>query len=186
MNQQPLRHRFWRRIYDLGAFAYDAVLSAGAWLRIGSEEHIRREVIGNVALAPDALVIDLGCGTAASRPYLRGRIRYFGLDLSRGMLVRAQRKCVGLHIPADFVQTDTTALPFSRAIADLVLAMGVLQHVTRIDVALGEMSRLSKPDGSILIIDEQRSQKRITQMMTREHAKTEKYGEYFVLRLVAS
>jgi ubiquinone/menaquinone biosynthesis C-methylase UbiE len=184
MNQQPPRHRFWRTFYDLVAFAYDAVLRAGAWLRIGSEERIRREVIGNLALAPGTRVIDLGCGTAGSRPYLNGTIRYVGLDLSRGMLARAQQKCAELQMPADFVQADASVLPFNRAVADMVLAMGVLQHVTHIDVALGEMNRLSKPAGSILIVDELRSQKRIMQKVTADYT-VEKIGEYFVLRLSA-
>lgn len=181
MNSSPWQHRFWRALYDRAAFAYDAVLRAGAWLRLGSEERIRHKVIGNLALPAGVRVLEIGCGTASNRLYLPGNIRYIGLDISRGMLARAQRNCAKVKPHADFVQADAAALPFSATVAHLVLAMGTLQHVSHIGRAIREMNRLCSPSGSLLIIDERRSQARIIEGATSGNDKREIFGEYFVL-----
>lgn len=177
------RHRLWRAFYDRTAYAYDAVLRAGTWLRLGSEEHIRREVIGKLALPADARVLEVGCGTASNRAFLPAEIHYIGLDISRGMLARARVKCAGLGVNADFVQADATALPFAASCVDLVLAMGVLQHVAEIEDAMRELDNTVKPGGTLLVIDEKRAQKRILQNVRGDNVTTSLYGEYFVMYL---
>ncbi len=179
----PLRHKFWRAFYDRVAFIYDAVLRAGARLRLGSEEQVRHEVIGKLEIPVGAKVLEIGCGTASNRAYLPGNILYVGVDISRRMLARAKRKCAQQGLAADLVQADATALPFVSGFADTALAMGTLQHVGDTGGALGEMNRSIKAKGAMIIIDERRSKKRIFHNSMYDNVLSGSYGEYFVMHL---
>lgn len=177
-------HQFWRVFYDRVAFAYDAVLRAGAWLHLGSEEHIRREVIGNLGLPAKARALEIGCGTASNRAHLPANVYFVGLDISRGMLTRARTKCAKLRLAADFVQADATSLPFSAGWADLALAMGVLQHVANPSEAISGMERVVHTGGRMLIIDERRSQERILQKAKHDNVPRNSTSEYFILHII--
>lgn len=176
------RHRFWRAFYDRAAFAYDTVLRAGAALRLGSEDRIRREVIAALGLPGGCRVLEIGCGTAANRAYLAGNVRYLGVDISRGMLSRAQRACAAQGLAAQFVQADMAALPLRASCADIVLAMGALQHAADAQGAINEMRRVASPGAEHLIIDERRSQKRLLENRIGDNVLPVNIGEYFVLR----
>jgi ubiquinone/menaquinone biosynthesis C-methylase UbiE len=173
-------NRYWRIFYDHIAFVYDAVLQAGAWLHISSETRIRREVI--LKLPAFENVIEIGCGTGSNRQFLPSINRYVGVDISRGMLTRARKKCAVLGLTADFVQADATALPFRSGYADLVLAMGTLQYLAFPGEVINQMALLVKTGGEILIIDERRSQKRILQNTKHYNVLPEPLGEYFILK----
>jgi ubiquinone/menaquinone biosynthesis C-methylase UbiE len=176
------RHRFWRVFYDRLAFAYDAVLNTGAWLRVGSEQRVREEVIASLQFAEGGRVLEIGCGTAANRQYMRGHSSYVGLDISRGMLVRAKRKCAELGLGADFVQADAAALPLASNVAAFVLAMGVLQHTVDPGSAIREMQRVGKAKGRMLIIDERRSQARLLNALRWKKVPL-LIGDYFAIHL---
>ena len=180
MTRVPWQHRFWRAFYDYAAFAYDAVVQAGARLGLGSEERIRREVIGVLELPAGAPVLEVGCGTAANRAFLPTDIHYIGLDLSRGMLTRARRTCGHHNLSADFVQADSHSLPLAASCVEISLAMGVIQHSSEPERAIHEMERVTKSGGSQIIIDERRHQRRI-QDGASGYNSIRIYGEYFVL-----
>lgn len=179
----PPRHRFWRWFYDRAAFAYDPILQLADRLRLGSEGRIRRRVLAGLPLNAGSTVLDLGCGTAASRPYLPATIHYIGVDFSRGMLRHAAAICAARQLQATFVQADAQALPFAAKAMDLVLAMGVLQHVYAAPLAIGETLRTAKPGARLLLIDEHRAQSRILPALKCDNARFQIMNEYFVLDL---
>lgn len=150
----PWRHRFWRGFYDQAAFLYDPVLALGERIGLGTESQIRREVIARLSLPPQARILDLGCGTGASRPYLPAAAFYMGLDASFGMLRRARRKNSRLKLPAIWLHADAQSLPLQTAAFDLVLCMGLLQHLSAPAQAINEMLRVCVPGGKILLLDE--------------------------------
>src|SRR3972149_3022243 len=82
-------HRFWQTFYDRAAFLYDAVLRAGAWLRLGSEDRVRSEVIGMLEFPVGSRVIEMGCGTLLNRNQPPGSIKYICVDIFPGMLSKA-------------------------------------------------------------------------------------------------
>ncbi len=168
---------FWRAFYDRVAFAYDAILRAGAWLRLGSEERIRREVIGKLDLSTASRVIEFGCGTLLNRSHLPDNIKYTGVDISRGMLRRAQVRSMKLQLGTNLVQADLASPPFASRTADASIAMGVLQHVKTPQEAIKQMERVTKTGGAIILIDERRGQKKI---MAKGSADYKMIGEYFV------
>lgn len=183
MVSSPPRHRFWRWFYDRTAFVYDATLYLADRLRMGSEIHIRRQIFGGLTFASGAVVLDLGCGTAGSRPYLSREIHYIGVDASRGMLRRAVANCAEKQLRAAFVQADAHSLPFALKSLDLILAVGVLQHVDEPPQAIRKILRVVKPGAQLLLIDERRAQSRILTGLKPDDAQVQIIKEYFVLHL---
>lgn len=179
----PIRHRFWRWFYDKTAFAYDSVLTLADRLKLGSEEHIRWQVLTRLDLRPAARVLDLGCGTASSRAFLPADGVYIGLDFSRAMLRRAQAKCAARKLSAAFVQADAQALPFAAQSFELGLGMGVLQHADKPEIVINELRRTAKPGARLLLIDEHRAQARIGSAARRDNVPIQSIGEYFVIDL---
>ena len=93
----------------------------------------------------DRDVLEVGCGTGL----ILRRIKEFarsakGVDLSPGMLERARAR--GL----DVLEGSATALPFEDNQFDVTCSFKVLAHVPEIDRALAEMSRVTRPGGTIL------------------------------------
>jgi SAM-dependent methyltransferase len=93
------------------------------------------------------LILDVGCGTGESTVEIgrRGR-RVVGTDISNLFL---QRKANSKHCP--FVASDASSLPFPDETFDLVCAMEFIEHVWPVDVILGEMVRVLKPAGRIVL-----------------------------------
>jgi ubiquinone/menaquinone biosynthesis C-methylase UbiE len=189
-------HPFWRVFYDRAAFAYDSVLSLGAALGVGSELRIRRELLANLVLPHNARVLEIGCGTGANRPFLSAGADYVGIDLSRQMLRRALAKDLAASA---FAQADGVALPLESHRFDLLLAMGVVQHIAEPARMFAEMQRSAADGAQLLLIEERRATNGIARKFTgpkggledlaRELSKKFNwdllncvfYGEYFVL-----
>lgn len=194
-------YRSWQLFYDLAAFAYDPVLNLGAWLGLGSEERIRSELLATLAPARGSVVLELGCGTGANRLAFGEAITYLGIDHSFGMLRRAQRTTARRGLPGAFVQGAATALPVRSAQADMLLAMGVLQHLAAPSTALRELARVAKPGASLLLIDESRSLANVNKKISGQNVsslgnfvfaltsfgmdlvESTTFGEYYALRL---
>jgi ubiquinone/menaquinone biosynthesis C-methylase UbiE len=167
----PFRHRFWRWFYDCTAFANDYILHLADRLHLGSEERIRRQVLAALPVAAGAAVLDLGCGTAGSRPSLPADIRYPGVDSSRTRLLRARTKSASHGWPFHLVQADALALPLRAVSIDLIIAMGVLQHLSHVGMAAGEALRVAKPGARLLLVDERQAQARV--LSAFQHRDTE-------------
>ena len=93
-----------------------------------------------------ASVLEAGCGTGL----LLARIASFageayGADLSAGMLLPARQR--GLKV----VQGSVTALPFPDERFDVVCSFKVLAHVEAIREALGELARVTRRGGHLLL-----------------------------------
>ena len=100
-------------------------------------------------VAPDARILDAGCGTGLAGQILaaRGYRQLEGLDLSAGMLREAGNKgCyTALH-----QQTLGEALDFPSAIFDAVLSVGVFVRAHAPSRSLAELIRITKPGGYII------------------------------------
>ncbi|HEY6297885.1 MAG TPA: methyltransferase domain-containing protein [Streptosporangiaceae bacterium] len=113
----------------------------------------------DVALPADlggaGVVADVGCGNGLYLAELAGRgygRRLIGADLSPGMLRAARQRTrqAGLPDPA-LVAADAAALPLRDSAADLTLAMHMLYHVPEPEVALGELRRVTRPGGRLVV-----------------------------------
>jgi ubiquinone/menaquinone biosynthesis C-methylase UbiE len=89
--------------------------------------------------------LEVGCGTGLILERVaKVASRAQGIDLSPGMLEKARER--GL----DVREASATELPFDDAQFDLAYSFKVLAHVPDIRKALREMSRVTKPGGTIL------------------------------------
>ena len=98
------------------------------------------------AARPDSLLLDLACGGGLLAPHLAGTgHRHLGLDLSASALPLARAHGV---VP---VRGDVLHLPFRDAVADVVVAGEVLEHVREPLVLLAEACRVLRPGGTLVL-----------------------------------
>lgn len=94
-------------------------------------------------------VLDVGCGKGRFARVLRERFpqaSIVGFDLAEAMLRQVPEgvgACAG----------SMTALPFRSNSFDCVYATESLEHAVEIETAVGEMCRVARPGGRIVIID---------------------------------
>jgi ubiquinone/menaquinone biosynthesis C-methylase UbiE len=99
-------------------------------------------------------VLDVGCGKGRFARVLQERhpqAEIWGLDISEEMLKFVPG---GIHTRAGAM----TELPFEQAWFDAAYATESLEHAVEIDVAVGEICRVVKPGGRIVIIDKNAEQ----------------------------
>jgi ubiquinone/menaquinone biosynthesis C-methylase UbiE len=90
-------------------------------------------------------VLECGCGTGLLLERIAGFAqRAQGIDLSPGMLEKARAR--GL----DVREASVTDIPFPDATFDVACSFKVLAHVERIERALSEMARVTRPGGVVL------------------------------------
>jgi len=107
---------------------------------------------------PDALVLDLCCGTGDLALALRnaGEARILGADFAHTMLVRARMKSqVALPplVPIPFFEADALRLPFADASFDLVTSAFGFRNLANYEAGLREIYRVLKPGGTTAILE---------------------------------
>jgi ubiquinone/menaquinone biosynthesis C-methylase UbiE len=108
-------------------------------------------VFDQLALPPNARVLELGCGPG--RLWLANLARIPAgwditlSDFSPGMLAEAQRTLAGAARPFAFEVVDAQAIPLGDASFDAVIANHMLYHVPDRPRALAEIRRVLRPDG---------------------------------------
>ncbi len=106
-------------------------------------------------LAPfggDERVLDVGCGTGALSYALAPLVgEVVGIDASEDYLAAARE-----HAPPNcaFVAGDAEALAYPYGDFDLVGCLRVLHHVRRPELVVGEIARVTRPGGRILLADQ--------------------------------
>jgi demethylmenaquinone methyltransferase/2-methoxy-6-polyprenyl-1,4-benzoquinol methylase len=109
---------------------------------------------------PDALALDLCCGTADLALALEraGRARIVGADFAHSMLVRAREKSAaaanGSHawrIP--FFEADALRLPFADGSFDLITTAFGFRNLANYEAGLREMRRVLEPGGTVAILE---------------------------------
>lgn len=134
--------------FDEIAEVYDESLPAHV-----VEHYLRKRTAFVTALCPAGRILDVGCGTGALAGRLAERgYQVVGVDPSGGMLelMRARRPDV------QAVEASGDALPFDDDGFDMVLTVAALHHVAEPEAVrrtLGEMTRVCRPGGRILVWD---------------------------------
>ena len=140
-----------REMFDTIAARYDV---ANTVMTGGMDALWRRQAAGSLALAPDAHVIDLCCGTGALSRELARRVpqgRVTGVDFSSQMLSVAQARRCAEHL--NYVQADVLELPFPSASFDAATMAFSLRNVTDIAACLREIARVLKPGGTFVNLE---------------------------------
>ncbi|MFQ5949234.1 MAG: class I SAM-dependent methyltransferase [Nitrospiria bacterium] len=139
---------------------YDRVTTLSGW-----REKMRRYALkdlpqptGNPNTQPQAKLLDVGCGTCfILAKAVESGFNAFGLDPSTGMLAHSPRSQSLLR--SRRITAGAECLPFPNDSFDIVLASGSLVHIPSIQKASWEILRVTKPGGTIRIIDHARPYK---------------------------
>lgn len=129
--------------YTLIAPLYDAAIDRAS-------RAARRASLAHLPAAPGRILID-GIGTGLDLPLLPKQHHYVGVDLTRAMLRRALPRAHGIDFAA--VQGDAQRLPFADASFDHAVLHLILAVVPNPQACLGEIARVVKPGGTVLIFD---------------------------------
>ena len=113
----------------------------------------RAEKMAKIAGFDDgSTVLEVGCGTGIYTIYwVKSCKKFFGLDISEGMLKRAKTKIDSDSNSVLFVEGDAENLPFRGACFDVVLSVNTIEHMDDIPLALKEMKRVCKEGGRIAL-----------------------------------
>lgn len=137
--------------YDLAAARYDRIkqfkLEQDVWLIVGpllNKLRVRRPLILDVATGTARLPLAL-----LSRPTFDGHV--FGLDLSRKMLIHAERKLAPYAGRYTLVWHDAQHLPFDDETFDAVCCLEALEFMPHPRDVLAEMTRVLRPGGVLLV-----------------------------------
>lgn len=106
---------------------------------------------------PDALVLDICCGTGdlAFSLQRKARARVLGADFSHTMLVRAREKAEAENgaAPMPFLEADALRLPFANDSFDLVTSAFGFRNLANYQHGLQEIFRILKPGGTLGILE---------------------------------
>jgi demethylmenaquinone methyltransferase/2-methoxy-6-polyprenyl-1,4-benzoquinol methylase len=107
---------------------------------------------------PDAVVLDLCCGTGDLAFALAhdAKARILGADFSHTMLLRANQKNAQLSVGEQripFLEADALGLPFADASFDLVTAAFGFRNLANYEAGLREIFRVLKPGGTLGILE---------------------------------
>ncbi len=130
---------------------YDTV-SAIAALSVGGEPRMRQLFLKDLAINPDAKVLDLCCGAGQATQEL---VKHFqnvtGLDASPIAIQRAKR-----NVPqAAYVESFAEKMPFSDRSFDLVITNTAMHEMDAVQLQqiIQEVHRILTPEGQFIIID---------------------------------
>ncbi len=123
-----------------------------------SRDVVRRRAIVRDALAarPGERVIDIGCGPGFYVAELLEEVgaegSVLGVDAAEAMLAVAAKRSEG-HANASFEMADATSLPATDGSFDAALSVQVMEYVADVGDALGEIHRVLRPGGRVVIWD---------------------------------
>lgn len=109
-------------------------------------------------LRPGMTVLDAGCGSGtflfSALCRLESRGRFFGLDRRVESLREGHREKTAARAGcAAFLAGDVRCLPFQDGVFDLVYCRHLLMHLSESGRAIGEMVRLVRSGGSLVIME---------------------------------
>jgi ubiquinone/menaquinone biosynthesis C-methylase UbiE len=102
-------------------------------------------------------VLEVGVGTGKNIPYYPAGMEVTAIDLTPGMLERAQRVAAELNASVELSLGDVQALDFADNTFDDVVATFVFCSVPDPILGLQEVARVLKPSGRLLLLEHVRA-----------------------------
>jgi len=127
-------------------------------LSLNIDRHWRARTVrelSSILNKPDALVLDVACGTGDLTFALQARTSgaVYGSDFCHPMLVEAQRKLLSRERQAGLFEADALRLPVASASFDLVTIAFGFRNLASYQQGLNELFRILKPDGWLAVLE---------------------------------
>ena len=133
-----------RKHYDTVADTYDTHYDHHRGKRYHT--HLSNHLMN--ALPKGGNLLDIGCGTGLFvEKYIRNGGCGTGLDISRGMVAKARRRCPDCH----FLVGTGEKLPFADDTFNAISSVLVFSYVKDPDAMLSEVYRVMEPGGSVAL-----------------------------------
>lgn len=131
-------------MFDAIAPRYDLV---NRIMTFGMDTGWRRRTVESLKLQPEAVVLDVACGTGdLCRELQKSRLRAVGFDMSAGMLAAARTT-------APLVLADALNLPVPDAACDGITCGFALRNVESLPGLFAEFARLLRPGGRVGLLE---------------------------------
>ncbi len=142
-----------QRGYDLGSYFYDLLYATNLpglrkWLA---------EIAEIIEADSGDCILETSVGTGQQLRNLKNHGingRFFGNDISFGMLKKCRKNLKKWGIDAGLVQGNAEALPFGEEIFDVVFHVGGFNFFNDKRKAIREMIRVGKPGAKMYLVDE--------------------------------
>lgn len=123
-----------------------------SWLRARASRSEFAQML-DAAIAPDARIVEIGCGTGQMSLFLaRGERVVIGADLTRASLLLAAEAARRFGIgSASFIETDLTQPALRRGAFDVVYCSGVLHHTPDPRASFARIAQLARPGGVVVL-----------------------------------
>jgi ubiquinone/menaquinone biosynthesis C-methylase UbiE len=135
-----------RRVWDSFAPRYDRGMRFIEWVQFGGG---REWVCGRAR----GEVLEVAVGTGRNLEFYPPEVRLTGVELSTAMLRQARDRAAESGRPVTLAEADAQALPFADASFDTVVCTLSLCAIPDERAALGEMWRVLRPGGLLLLLD---------------------------------
>jgi ubiquinone/menaquinone biosynthesis C-methylase UbiE len=133
--------------YDLSTWMYSR------WKGMSVETRLR-EYLDELEVRAESNVLEISVGTGRNLQFLPHEARFFGLDISWGMLKQCQRNTAKWKLEAMLCMGTAEHLPFRDEAFDVVFHFGGINFFNDKAAAIREMVRVAKPGTKFVIGDE--------------------------------
>lgn len=106
-------------------------------------------------------VLEVAVGTGLNLPLYPEGARVVGIDLSPAMLEIAKQRATQARCFVELREGDAQALPFPDSSFDTVVCTLSLCNIPDLDRAIGEMARVMRADGRLVLVDHVRSENKL-------------------------
>ena len=128
---------------------HEEVGGSDHFIDLASRAHAVEEVARAARPGP-SMIVEIGCSSGFLLSELMGRLPgnvFLGVDYTYGTLEALGRRLRSIPL----VQFDLTRCPLPDAFADIIVMLNVLEHIGDDQAAIGEVHRIAKPGGSVII-----------------------------------
>lgn len=106
-------------------------------------------ILEHTTANPGDDVLEVGCGSGLHAPVYADRFDYTGVDLSESLVTQAEERIDSGSV----LQMDAMDLAFADDSFDAVVGTGILHHLSRPRQSLYEWQRVTKPGGSVTLME---------------------------------
>ena len=146
---------FWQRVFFI--------------IKFGGEYNFRNDFLKFITVNDNNIVLETSTGTADNFRLMNKKAKYYGADISMGMLKQALKHIKRWKIEAELNCCEAENLPYNDNVFDVVLSCGGFNYYNDKQKAVNEMIRVSKPGKRIYIVDE--TEKTVKEIYKNIHGK---------------